>query len=92
MKDFARLRIDLRFDARRLLGRKKAEYPLAIVGSAHNVSSAVMIPSRPKGVLNHGTPAYGYGPCGVRDTSILMSAAARRTQKLKRSLELSTSA
>ena len=23
-----------------------------------------MMPSRPNGVLNHGTPAYGYRPCG----------------------------
>ena len=31
-----------------------------------SVSSAVVInPSRPKGVLNQGTPAKGYGPCGV---------------------------
>ena len=24
-----------------------------------------MMPSLPNGVLNHGTPAYGYGPCAV---------------------------
>ena len=38
--------------------------PRASSGSRHSTSSAVMMPSRPNGVLNHGTPAYGYGPCG----------------------------
>ena len=32
-----------------------------------------MIPSRPNGVLNHGTPAYGYGPYGVLETSMRRS-------------------
>src|SRR3954454_16377276 len=33
--------------------------PRAISGSIHNMSIAVMIPSRPNTVLNHGMPAYG---------------------------------
>jgi hypothetical protein len=38
---------------------------------------AVMIPSRPNGVLNHGRPAYGYGPKSVFVVSICRSAIAR---------------
>src|SRR5207248_5141788 len=52
--------------------------------------SPVMRPSRPNGVLNQGTPAYGYDPYRVVDTSIRRSAAERRTHWLKRSLDVST--
>ena len=50
---------------------------------------AVMTPSRPNGVLNQGTPAYGYWPWGVALTSMRRSAAERRTHWLNRSLEVS---
>ncbi len=33
--------------------------PRATSGLSHNISNAVMIPSRPNGVLNQGMPAYG---------------------------------
>ena len=33
-------------------------------------------------VLNHGTPAYGYRPCGVRELSMATSAALRSSQSL----------
>ena len=33
-----------------------------MLGLIHSVWSPVTTPSRPNGVLNHGTPAYGYGP------------------------------
>ena len=46
-------------------------------GAIHKHSIAVMIPSRPKTVLNHGTPAYGYGPSGLPSISIRRSAAER---------------
>ena len=48
-------------------------------GFTQSICSAAMMPSRPNGVLNHGTPADGYRPCGVLDTSIRMSAADLRT-------------
>ena len=38
---------------------RNSSTPRAMSGDAHSVSSAVMIPSRPNGVLNHGMPAYG---------------------------------
>ncbi len=38
--------------------------PRAMLGSSHSVISAVMMPSRPKGVLNQGIPAYGVRPLG----------------------------
>ncbi len=43
---------------------------------------AVMMPSRPKGVLNHGMPAYGYGPNGVSVIIIWRSAADRVIHRL----------
>ena len=46
------------------------------------------MPSRPNGALNQGTPAYGYGPQEVRVVIIARSAADRRTQASKSSLEL----
>ena len=46
-----------------------------------------MIPSRPKGQLNHGTPANGYGPCAVRVVIIDRSAAERSVQALTCPLE-----
>ena len=48
-----------------------------------------MMPSRPNGVLNQGTPAYGYGPYFVSATSMRRSAAERRTHWLNRSLDVS---
>jgi len=56
---FPRLRIALRFDRRGLVAARKWSTPFAMVGSSHSVMSAVMRPSRPNGVLNHGVPAYG---------------------------------
>ena len=53
---------------------------------------AVMIPSRPKAVENHGTPAYGYGPCSLSVTSMLMSAIERHSTSLTSVLEVSTAA
>ena len=41
-----------------------------------------MIPSRPNGVLNHGTPAYGYSPYGVSETSMRRSAIERAPGRL----------
>ncbi len=41
-----------------------------------------MIPSRPKVVSNHGTPAYGYRPELVSVSSMLRSAAERVIQAL----------
>ena len=38
---------------------RKPSTPLASAGSNQSASIAVMIPSRPNGVLNQGTPAYG---------------------------------
>src|SRR4029453_10977880 len=61
--------------------------PRAIVGLIQSVCSAVITPSRPNGVLNQGTPAYGYWPWGVALTSMRRSAAERRTHSLNRSLE-----
>ena len=45
-------------------------------------------PSRPNTVLNHGMPAYGYGPLVVSLVIITMSDRLRPTQSLKSSLEL----
>jgi len=36
-----------------------------------------MMPSRPNGALNQGTPAYGYGPAGVSVIIICRSASER---------------
>ena len=43
-------------------------------GFSQRICSAVMMPSRPNAVLNHGTPAYGYGPLGVAVIIIRTSA------------------
>ena len=45
-----------------------------------------MMPSRPNGVLNHGTPAYTYGPVGMSLVIIWMSAADRLHHSLNCSL------
>src|SRR5689334_5543178 len=47
-----------------------------------------MIPSRPKTVLNHGTPAYGYGPSGLPSTNVRRSAEDRVSQESKLSLDV----
>ena len=46
-----------------------------LFGSSQSSSYAVMIPSRPNGVENHGTPAYGYKPSPV--SVIIMSRSER---------------
>ena len=46
-----------------------------------------MIPSRPKGVLYQGTPAYGYSPCGFRVSSIRRSDVERSSHSSKRPLD-----
>src|SRR5205823_9846639 len=61
--------------------------PFAKLGLSQRHSSAVIMPSRPNGVLNHGTPAYGYGPYGVWVTIMCTSDAARSAQSLNRSLD-----
>ena len=50
------------------------------------------MPSRPNMVLNHGMPAYGYGPFGVSVTIIAMSARERSSHSSNRSLEVRTCA
>src|SRR5580692_3356364 len=55
-------------------------------GAIHKHSRAVMMPSRPNTVLNHGTPAYGYGPSGLPSISIRRSAAERVNHAVKLSL------
>ena len=45
-----------------------------------------MIPSRPNGVLNQGTPAYGYAPCGVSVTIICRSETERAIHSSSSSL------
>ena len=57
---------------------RKRSTPRASDGSIHSVSSATISESRPNGVQNHGTPAYGIGPCAVGTVSIARSAAERR--------------
>jgi hypothetical protein len=42
---------------------RKERTPRAICGASHTSSSAVRMPSRLNGVLNHGMPADGYGLC-----------------------------
>ena len=59
-----------------------ASVPRAGSGFDQSASSAVMMPSRPNGVLNHGTPAYTYGPVGMSLVIIWMSAADRLHQSL----------
>jgi hypothetical protein len=54
VQDFA---LVVRFDC---LGRREEpEYPLAIARSIQSANNAVMMPSRPKKVLNQGIPANG---------------------------------
>src|SRR5215217_5021930 len=50
MQNFARLSIGLRIELSSLRGGKRAEH--ATVGSTHSMNIAVMMPSRPKIVLN----------------------------------------
>ena len=57
VQDLARLGVLLGDDARGLGRRQIAQHAAAMVGSSHRHSSAVMMPSRPKAVLNQGTPA-----------------------------------
>src|SRR5688572_17203689 len=59
-------------------------------GLTQSSSNAVINPSRPNGVLNHGMPAYGYDPCGVSVSIICRSALERTSQRLNIALELST--
>src|SRR5262249_7236599 len=61
--------------------------PRATTGAIHHHSSAVMMPSRPNTVLNHGTPAYGYAPYGVSVNSISTSASDRLSQLLNGTLD-----
>ncbi len=68
---------------------RKRSTPAAIDGSTHSVSKAVMMPSRPNGELNQGTPAYGYGPLGVLVSIICRSAAERVSHSLNCSLAVS---
>ncbi len=46
-----------------------------------------MIPSRPKGVLYQGTPAYGYSPSGFLVSSIRRSDVERSSHSSKRPLD-----
>src|SRR6266852_7544938 len=57
-------------------------------GAIHRHSMAVIIPSRPKIVLNQGTPAYGYAPSGFPSINIRRSASERVNHSLKRLLEV----
>src|SRR5947209_2530673 len=57
-------------------------------GAIHRHSMAVIIPSRPKTVLNQGTPAYGYAPSGFPCINIRRSASERVNHSLKRLLEV----
>ena len=58
VQDFAGLRIALWIDAGGLRGGQVTRArPCATEGASHSSSSAVMMPSRPNTVLNHGTPA-----------------------------------
>ena len=57
VQDFARLRVRGGVDLGRLAGGEMPSTPRAIEGSIQSVSSAVMIPSRPKTALNQGIPA-----------------------------------
>ncbi len=47
-----------------------------------------MMASRPKGVLNQGTPAYAYGPLGVSVIIIRRSERERSSQALNCGLEV----
>ena len=61
-------------------------------GRATASRSAVISPSRPKAVENQGTPAYGYGPCGVSVVSIARSALERDSTLLNTLFEDSSAA
>ena len=86
MQDLARLGVLLGYDFAGLVLSQVREHGRAIAGLIHRYSSAVMIPSRPKIVLNQGTPAYGYGPASVRVAIMCKSAAERVSQPLKSGL------
>jgi hypothetical protein len=57
MQNLPRLRILAGYWLRCLGGGEELRTPLARLGLSHKVCSAVMMPSRPNGVLNQGTPA-----------------------------------
>src|SRR4051794_21486613 len=59
MQDLAGLGVGARVKIGRLRGASVRSTPRATEGSDHSRNIAVMIPSRPKIVLNHGIPAYG---------------------------------
>ncbi len=83
MEDLTGLSILLLVDCRGLGRREVAEHaPRQVRAHPARHSSAVMRPSRPNGVLNHGKPAYGYGPVGSAVTSMCRSEIARLNQTL----------
>jgi hypothetical protein len=57
MQDLAWFRISVRIGLRALSCPQAGQQPFATSGASHSSSRAVTIPSRPKIVLNHGTPA-----------------------------------
>jgi hypothetical protein len=57
VQDLAGFRVSLGLDAVAWVEARKCSTPFAMLGSSHRVMSAVIMPSRPKGVLNHGVPA-----------------------------------
>ena len=57
VQDLAGLGVALGVDLGRLRRGQKREHAARELGSIHSISSAVMMPSRPNGVLNQGTPA-----------------------------------
>jgi hypothetical protein len=67
---------------------RKRSTPRAMVGFTHRSSSAVTSASRPKGVQNQGTPAYGTRPSGVSVVIIARSAVERQIQSLKAGLDV----
>ncbi|MGH8654211.1 MAG: hypothetical protein ACREYE_19510, partial [Gammaproteobacteria bacterium] len=62
------------------LAARKLSTPRASSGCVHRHCKAVIMPSRPNAVLNHGTPAYGYAPCGMLVVNIRRSAEERFNQ------------
>ena len=61
-----------------------------MAGLSQRSCRAVMMPSRPNAVLNHGTPAYGYGPLGVAVIIIRTSEMERSIQSLSDWLDVAT--
>ena len=59
VEDLARFGFDLRIYFGRLGGCEELQNTFRDPGIDQSISNAVMIPSRPKIVLNQGTPAYG---------------------------------